>query len=217
MPASTLPEGTRINSNGAGDAYISGLLVASMLRHTGKVLADKTDKRVEPHHHSGAESPEKKNDNKSTTSPVKKMTPYTLYMRENYVMLKQECKGDKKAIFTMCHEMWENESEDVKAMYARMVNEEYDDSATETTTTNLSDISMEAIQSKISRDYSGIQFQREQAADASLKLESAVQLAGLIAARHVDMSTRDLDQLDLTDLLEKSIISLSAIHNTEEI
>ena len=35
MPAALLPEGTRLNTNGAGDAYTSGLLVASMLRHTG--------------------------------------------------------------------------------------------------------------------------------------------------------------------------------------
>jgi hypothetical protein len=101
-------------------------------------------------------------------------------------------------------------------MYARMVNEEYDDSATETTSAIMSDTSMDALlESKLSRDYSGIQFQREQAADASLNLESAVQLAGLIAARHVDMSTRDLDQLDLTDLVEKSILSLSPIPTIE--
>lgn len=35
MPAALLQEGTRLNTNGAGDAYTSGLLVASMLRHTG--------------------------------------------------------------------------------------------------------------------------------------------------------------------------------------
>jgi hypothetical protein len=217
MPSSSLPEGTRLNSNGAGDAYLSGLLVASMLRHTGKSLAEKVDECVAARRHPVVESPEKKNDDKSITSPVKKMTPYTLYMKENYVILKQECGGDKKSIFTKCHEMWENEREDVKAMYGRMVNEEYVDGATETSTVNISDISMDAVESNLSGDYSGIQFGREQATDACLNLESAVQLAGLIAARHVDMSTRDLDQLDFTILLERAIISLLPIPTNEEI
>lgn len=215
MPASILPEGTRINTNGAGDAYTSGLLVASMLRHTGKVSAGRTEKDEEPPH-SRLESPEKKkNDSKIAASPTKKMTPYTLYMKENYVTLKQECGGDKKAIFTMCHEMWENESDDIKAMYARMVKEEYDDSATETATAIMSDTSMDALESKLSRDYAGVQFQTEQSANASLNLESAVQLAGLIAACHVDTSTRDLDQLDLGNLLEDSIMSLSPVPTRE--
>jgi hypothetical protein len=49
-------------------------------------------------------------------------------MKENFVMLKRECEGDKKAIFTMGHEMWENESEEVKAIYHRLVKgEECDD------------------------------------------------------------------------------------------
>ena len=33
--AAELPEDTEINSNGAGDSFTSGLLVAAMLRHTG--------------------------------------------------------------------------------------------------------------------------------------------------------------------------------------
>merc|ERR1711865_160223 len=49
----------------------------------------------------------------------KKATAYTLYMKENYVTLKQQCKDDKKAIFTRCHEMWERESTEVKNMHER--------------------------------------------------------------------------------------------------
>ncbi|KAL3914677.1 MAG: hypothetical protein SGILL_006008 [Bacillariaceae sp.] len=211
MPAAMLPEGTRINTNGAGDAYTSGLLVASMLRHTGSTVPKETSKASGPPHPA---SPEKKEGPKQSSSPAKKMTPYTLYMKENYVMLKQECAGDKKAIFTMCHEMWENESEEVKAMYDRMVKEEYDD--VETSTAIMSDTSMDALDSKFpARDYSGVQFSKEQRANDSLSLESAVQLAGLIAARHVDMSTRDLDAMDLADLIQKSIVPLSPAPTSE--
>ncbi|KAG7357017.1 myo-inositol-1-phosphate synthase [Nitzschia inconspicua] len=205
MPASLLPPGTRINTNGAGDAFTSGLLVASMLRHTGGVSLE----RVDDPPPSRLQSPNKKNESKNASSTTKKMTPYTLYMRENYVSLKQQCGGDKKAIFSSCHEMWENESEDVKAMYARMVKEEYDDSATEAATAIMSDTSMDALESKHSREDAGVQFQTEEVYNASLKLESAVQLAGLIAARHVDASTRDLNHLDLTKLLQESIMTLS--------
>jgi HMG (high mobility group) box len=214
MPAALLPQGTRINTNGAGDAYTSGLLVAAMLRNTGNTPAGQVKRVEEPSPHL-QDSAEKTNESRSSASPTKKMTPYTLYMKENYVTLKQQCRGDKKAIFTMCHEMWENESNDVKAMYGRMVKEEYDDSAAETATAIMSDTSMDALESKLSRDYAGVQFHTEQSANASLTLESAVQLAGLIAARHVDMSTRDLDHLDLTELLEKSIMALSPVSTTE--
>ncbi|KAL3925003.1 MAG: hypothetical protein SGILL_000697 [Bacillariaceae sp.] len=211
MPAAVLPEGTRINTNGAGDAYTSGLLVASMLRHTGKIASVEMSKTSDAPRQ---ESPEKRDNPKgNTSSPTKKMTPYTLYMKENYVMLKRECGGDKKAIFTMCHEMWENESEDVKAMYARMVKEEYDE--IETGTAIMSDTSLDALDTNLPRDYSGVQFSTEQTANDSLTLESAVQLAGFIAARHVDMNTRDLDHLNLSELIGKSIVNLSPVPTSE--
>ena len=211
MPATLLPAGSRINTNGAGDAYTSGLLVASMLRHSGNNPVEKTDKTSKAQR---AESPEKKDVPKGSASPAKKMTPYTLYMRENYVMLKRECGGDKKAIFTMCHEMWENESDDVKAMYDRMVKEEYDD--VETSTAVMSDTSMDALDARLpERAYAGVQFNKEQRPNDSLSLESAVQLAGLIAARHVDMSSRDMESLDLADLIQKSIVELSPVPTSE--
>jgi len=224
MPATALPEGTQLNTNGAGDAYTSGLLVASMLRHTGKVITSNLNKSTE----SQTETSDRKDNSAVSTansmkiggssSTGKKMTPYALYMRENFVTLKQQCKNDKKAIFAMCHEMWENESEEVKAMYARMVKEEYDDVAAtnEASSSILSDTSMEVLESNLSsKDYAGVEFQTEHTANASLNLQSAVQLAGLIAARHVDVSTRDLDHLDLSELIQKSIISLSPVVSNE--
>jgi hypothetical protein len=227
MPAAILPEGTRLNTNGAGDAFTSGLLLASMLRHTGKVFE-----------HSQQESnieeltTDRKDDTASSVSAPsrgaaggKKMTPYTLYMRENYVALKHQCKDDKKAIFTKCHEMWENESNEVKFMYERMVKEEYEVVGTnaETSTSILSDTSLDALDSnqlvasQMIGGGIGVVFKSEHAANASLNLESAVQFAGLVAAYHVDTDTRDLDHVDLGELLRNSIMSLSAVEGTLEI
>lgn len=196
--------------NGAGDAYTSALLVAAMLRNTGKDVARKVIKRVDQDHHPRRDTTDKKDSNNGCKVPTKKMTPYALYMKENYMKLKEECEGDKKAIFTMCHELWENETEECKEMYARLIKEEYDDQV-EASTTILSDTSMEALES----NYSGVEFLNDKAANASLNLESAVQLAGLISARHVDINTRDLNHLDLSELLRQSIISLSPVPATE--
>ena len=135
-------------------------------------------------------------------------------MKENYVTLKKQCKDDKKAIFTRCHEMWESESTEVKSMYERMVNEEYNDEVgSETSTSILSDTSMDALDvSNLSSGVSSdVQFQIEQTVDASLNLESAIQFAGLVAAYHVDIETRDLNSLDLDSLLDRSIVSLSPV------
>ena len=40
----------------------------------------------------------------------------------------------------------------------------------------------------------------------SLTLESAVQFAGLVAAHHVNIETRDLEHLDIGQLLERAMI-----------
>jgi hypothetical protein len=224
MPAAILPEGTRLNTNGAGDAFTSGLLLASMLRHTGKVVEPSSplDSRAE------GLTDRKEDTGSSVSTPSrgatggKKMTPYTLYMRENYVALKHQCMDDKKAIFTKCHEMWESESNEVKLMYERMVKEEYDVVGTnvETSTSILSDTSLDALDSNqfaASQMGGGVEFKTEHTANASLNLESAVQFAGLVAAYHVDTDTRDLDHIDLGELLRNSILSLSAVEGTREI
>jgi len=212
MPAALLPEGTRLNTNGAGDAYTSGLLVASMLRHTGNVLS-KPSVAEEPSLKKEDASP-----SKAKGSGGKKMTPYTLYMRENYVTLKQQCMDDKKAMFARCHEMWENESDEVKGMYERMVNEEYGD-VNETGSEALSDTSLEGLDvsafTSSTRASSDVQFNVDHSENASLNLESAIQFAGLVAAFHVDTTTRDLNSLDLSSLLEAAIVSLSATEPNE--
>jgi hypothetical protein len=210
MPAALLPKGTRLNTNGAGDAYTSGLLVASMLRHTGKIISNPTK-------HSVADEgnfPVKDDVSRSAprSSGGKKMTPYTLYMKENYVTLKQHCRDDKKAIFTRCHEMWESESEEVKGMYERMVKEEYgNDTGSDF---SMDDLDVSNIPSSAGSS-SDVQYHIERTENASLNLESAIQFAGLVAASHVDTTTRDLNSLDLSILLEASIVSLSAAEPNE--
>ena len=213
MPAALLPKGTRLNTNGAGDAYTSGLLVASMLRHTGNVLSDPSKPSA-----ANVASPRKEEASPSKASRNgggKKMTPYTLYMRENYVTLKQQCRDDKKAIFTRCHEMWESESDEVKGMYERMVKEEYEN---ETGSDVLSDTSLEGLDiSNLTSSTVGsdVQFNIDETENASLNIESAIQFAGLVAAYHVDTTTRDLNNLDLSSLLEASIVSLSPSQSNE--
>lgn len=229
MPAAELPTGQGVNTNGAGDSYTAGLLIASMLRHTGKAAAAPPEPAAaaSPFKHTTDPpgSPARSTAGSSTgggsgSSGSKKMTPYTLYMRENYVTLKQQCQDDKKAIFTKCHEMWENEAENVKAMYARMVQEEYNETAgVETSTAILSDTSMEALDTAAAATafLGDVAFQTDTNADASLSLESAVQFAGLIAAYHVDTGTRNLDHVDLQSLLQRSIMPLSLVARTHEI
>jgi sugar/nucleoside kinase (ribokinase family) len=223
MPAAILPKGTRLNTNGAGDAYTSGLLVASMLRHTGKIFPDPTlpyDEGSSPRKEQETFKASSQGRSNSSGSGGKKMTPYTLYMKENYVMLKQQCRDDKKAIFTRCHEMWESESDEVKGMYERMVREEYDETGSDVA---LSDTSLEGLRdmaaaySSASRSNSSDNVRNpiERTENACLNIESAIQFAGLVAAYHIDTSTRDLSSLDLGNLLEASIVSLSPTSTNE--
>ena len=51
-------------------------------------------------------------------------------------------------------------------------------------------------------------------ANRSLNLETAAQFACLVAANHIDASTRDLPHLDINSLLERSMFSP---HGLEEI
>lgn len=102
IQAFELPPGTRINTNGAGDSFTSGLLVAAMLRHTGmsvpvRNVDDKAGETMMPE--ASFDTPSYPPDppaRHSATGNKKTLTPYTLYMRENYVSLKRQCKDDKK-------------------------------------------------------------------------------------------------------------------------
>eukprot|EP00522_Entomoneis_paludosa_P008807 CAMPEP_0172449020 /NCGR_PEP_ID=MMETSP1065-20121228/7853_1 /TAXON_ID=265537 /ORGANISM="Amphiprora paludosa, Strain CCMP125" /LENGTH=1122 /DNA_ID=CAMNT_0013200619 /DNA_START=161 /DNA_END=3529 /DNA_ORIENTATION=- len=216
-----LPPGTVINTNGAGDAFTSGLLVASLLRHTGMSVQDSPPSAPKSDASSAVSGSTagRSMDGISTEKKKKMMSPYTLYMRENYVTLKQQCNDDKKAIFSMCHEMWENETPEVKELYERRAAEENgEDQGNEMSMRVMDD--MEALDDSTS----GVSFNPHQAArpdeqqqqqqnlltahmtNKSLNLESAVQFASLVAAYHIDVSTRERTHVDVGQLLKKSIV-----------
>ena len=215
IPAVELPPGTVINSNGAGDSFTSGLLVAAMLRHTGMTVPTESSSPQQTSNSLDGinGSPVKA----SSVAPKKKknLTPYNLYMRENYVSLKQQCKDDKKKIFTRCHQMWENESPAVKALYERKAAEENERGDHET------DDGSDANRSFVSSSGGGSSINNTNSNDGSspagkqrnlymtnqsLNLESAVQFATLVATHHIDMNTRDLLHVDVDELIQRSIV-----------
>jgi HMG (high mobility group) box len=201
-----LPHGTIINSNGAGDSYTAGLLVASMLRHTGMTVPIRNEDGNDEELPSRVQSPPQK-----ARSPPnkKKLTPYTLYMRENYVNLKQQCNDDKKAIFSKCHEMWENETDEVKSMYERKAVEENEaDAENEISIRVMDDMeTLDSTQQLHSPSHDMDENPRNlYMTNRSLNLESAVLFSSLVAAYHIDMSTRDRKHIDMLQLLERSMV-----------
>lgn len=201
-----------MNTNGAGDSFVSGLLVAAMIRHTGMDAPPPSpSKKLEGIKEVG----EVESLPKTSSASSKKMTPYNLYMKQNYMSLKQQYRGDKKAIFERCHEMWENETADVKFMYERMTQEEnYDPLPNQNALEMMSDVG--AIESHMSDAYND-NIGQSYTTDESLNLESAVTFAGLVAAHHVDTSSRNLNHLDLTKLLEEAAVFSSQGNNLAEI
>jgi myo-inositol-1-phosphate synthase len=201
MGSIELPRDTVINANGAGDAFTAGFLVATMLRHTGMNTAIPSENQAKDTTKSEAPldfTPPAA----SIRKEKKKLTPYTLYMKENYLSLKKQLNDDKKAIFTRCHEMWENESEEVKKVFeirAKKQNEDDGDMSGSRdigrTPSTAESVSHEHAQSSI--------------ANRCLTLESAVRLAGLIAAYHIDSKTRDLTHVNVDELLQH-VMNMSA-------
>ena len=211
-----LPKGTVINSNGAGDAFTSGFLVATMLRHTGMTVPTKEERESASFFNSSMEleRPLPPPAPPSTFhKPQKKLTPYALYMQEHYVSLKTQLKGDKKAIFSRCHEMWEEESSEVKSLYERRANEENEEGDEDALSNVVGD--MEALDSTPKVDTSRIETietpRNHYMTNRSLNLESAVQFASLVAAYHIDVSTRDCPHLDVSELIERSIVFPSTL------
>jgi len=221
LPAAELPPGTVINTNGAGDSFTAGFLMATMLRHTGMSKQDTLDNgpydggasdvsldlgELEMPLPASHPAPSKQ----TLPSMKERLTPYQLYMRENYVSLRQQCNDDKKAIFTKCHEMWEQESEDIKSLYERKAREEDEDEADDDQyelSMRLLD-SMDALDSAFRPRLSGVEDEVEKstnATDRALKLEAAVGFASLVAAHHIDVSTRDLLHVDITRILDQAI------------
>jgi len=263
LEALDLPPGTRINTNGAGDSFTAGLLVAALLRHTGLTvpnersvqtsfqggtytdegtpLSPTTPSAVSFSSPSGPSQQPSPFKSPSPSKPQGKMTPYRMYMKEHYVSLKAQCDDDKRAIFTMCHEMWEAEPNHVKEQYARKVDEEASAAAMldATGSDDRSSVSDNDTDTSFTRTFdaaaaAGAYLTKHEAAttpamvprgakeeeedselanspnrfmaNRSLNLESAAQFATLVAAHHINVRTRDSDHLDLSSLLERSMI-----------
>jgi myo-inositol-1-phosphate synthase len=202
-----LPKDTKLNGNGAGDSFTAGFLVAAMLRHTGMTVPSTTRKDSARPISDAAQS------TILPSSPKKRLTPYNLYMRENYVMLKGQLRDDKKAIFSKCHEMWENESEDVKSRYERKALEENEQGAQNEISIKVMD-AIETLDStpKVDGATSSLTSPRNvYMTNRSLNLESAVQFASLVAAYHVDVATRDRPYIDVTQLIESAMVVSSRL------
>jgi len=220
VEAAQLPPGTEINSNGAGDSFTCGLLVAALLRHTGlNMLVESTSPlKASP---AKALSPVKEAHDLDTsidsldglsigsTSP-KKLTPYALYMKENYMALKSQCSDDKKAIFSRCHEMWEEETEEIKQNYERRCKEELEIKKAAPNTPTAKDVASPTKKPTTEEMPS----RNLQLANQPMNLETAAQFASLLAARHIDMSTRDFTHLNINRIREQSTASP---HGLEEI
>merc|ERR1712151_84294 len=221
-----LPSDAVINTNGAGDAFTSGLLIAAMLRRTGMSVANRNLKSYDDSSSSGDEddvpattnNPPVDTNNKDSLSRKKK-TAYTLYIRDHFITLKEALSNfDKKAIFLKCHELWESESPEIKAMYERKCREELEEAGTPLDVNNadslleLVDIpyqhhpededNSQLIIPKPPNNYDEFGSSHP----VSLNLDTAGQLASLVASYHVDVSTRDLDNLDLSMLLDRAMI-----------
>ena len=105
--------------------------------------------------------------------------------------------------------MWENENDDVKAMYERMAKEENErENGSETSMRVMDDI--ETLDSNRQQqqppgEHTVPKKRNKYMTNRALNLESAVQFASLVAAHHIDMSTRDLSHVDVSRLLERAM------------
>mmetsp|Transcript_20147 Transcript_20147/g.29534 ORF Transcript_20147/g.29534 Transcript_20147/m.29534 type:complete len:270 (+) Transcript_20147:51-860(+) len=252
LDAVELPPGTTINTKGAGDAFISGLLVAALLRHTGLTVPvhdvdeKENDFMTTPSNIMDDDSDDDLDqsldfsnlvDASSSFQTDDKVTPYKIYMRENYATFKERCNNDKEAAYEKGMEQWENESEEVKDKYQIKYEdeliEEQEKRFQQTTSAMNSDLGnsisfgdlfgggdldddcgndgvnkgqdeADLLSENTSKQEGGEE--NVYSTNRSLNLESAAQFASLVAAHHIDVSTRDLKHLDMSTLLERAMI-----------
>lgn len=221
VEASELPPGTVINSNGAGDAFTAGLVVSAMLRHTGFITPANDDRALTKPLLSDNNTTILTTSSLNDTTTVV-ITPYILYVQEKCLMLKDTFEN-KKDFFAKCHDMWENESKEVKEVFKRRCNDEIGGTSAGVDCSNnnsISSTSVGILPQSFNDNYEGKgeHYEREREnnseamisknmllANSSLNLETAAQFASLVAANHVSIKTRDLLYLDITSLLERSM------------
>ena len=111
--------------------------------------------------------------------------------------------------------MWENESADVKALYARKAAEENenggrpnDDHRLISSRDSEDSDANRSVQSGGGSSAYGSSPSKQRnlyMTNRSLNLESAVQFATLVAAQHIDMNMRELPHIDINQLLQRAI------------
>lgn len=121
--------------------------------------------------------------------------------------LKRQYNDDKRVIFSKCHGMWVNEAPGVKAMYERMAREENEEEGIDMSKMTFAEPEADTNSSFDVQDalVEG-SFSNAEMANQALSLESAVQFASQVAARHVDTTTRDLESVDISSLLGGAVI-----------
>lgn len=167
VEAAELPPNAKINTNGAGDAFTSGLLVAAMLRHTGLCIPVKTANNI-------------------PASPHPKKLE-TSEMQDTFNQIEEKQNDDGQ--------------DEIASDYTPSEKGPTEDETALATTD--SDKWGEGVGETLSRN--------PYLVNRSMNLEQAAQFACLVAARHVDMSTRDSSHLDITALIEESIVSHSGL------
>lgn len=203
VDATELSPGTVINSNGAGDAFTAGFLVATLLRHTGMTVPPRTPSK-DRNHESSTELRDISSPKGSPRIPRKKLTGYTMYIQEKYSARKVNPVDDKTVVFAKCHEMWEGEADEVKALYERMAEEENEMEK------DLGDKPSEQVSiddtSKADISDLGESIPRNMfMANKTLTLESAVKFASVVAAFHIDVGNRDRLHIDVNEILARSM------------
>eukprot|EP00552_Chaetoceros_brevis_P000126 CAMPEP_0197740874 /NCGR_PEP_ID=MMETSP1435-20131217/25541_1 /TAXON_ID=426625 /ORGANISM="Chaetoceros brevis, Strain CCMP164" /LENGTH=107 /DNA_ID=CAMNT_0043330721 /DNA_START=51 /DNA_END=374 /DNA_ORIENTATION=- len=107
--------------------------------------------------------------------------------------------------------MWAAESVENKQMYERRCKEEIEKNDAEAAT-----VAVQATPpSKAKRsDENDVPSRNLHLANQPMNLETAAQFASLVAARHIDMSTRNLTHVNINRIREESSVSA---HGLEEI
>lgn len=157
-----------INSNGAGDAFLSGLLVAAMLRHTG--LSPRLNEEMA---YTNTDNIDYEGSQTVASSIVDisllaqyEVISYSLYIKDMNMLSK-------------------GENGNISLISSRFKKQQC--------------------------KYNSLPFEQKRKNSYifrnSLNLETAAKFASLVARRHVDVSTRDLKDLDIGPLLKCSLLS----------
>jgi hypothetical protein len=108
--------------------------------------------------------------------------------------------------------MWENETEEIKSMYDRKCREEVEIRKPSPDTPTAKNVSISFFSDDATKSLPPSR--NLHLANQPMNLETAAQFASLVAARHIDISTREIPYLNINRIREQSTASP---HGLEEI